>query len=90
MLFRRQMDIFAPPAPRPDAPVEPGQRRVFGGTPLHEAAEGVHGGEVVEARPGADGCPADGLNEVDLPGIAVVLEVQEARGMAPARPVGCR
>ena len=71
VLLRRQMDILAPTAPRPHAVVEPGEGGVLGLAPRHEAAESLQVGEVVVARPGADGGPAIGFDEVDGPGIAV-------------------
>ena len=54
ILLRRQMDVLAPPASRPDATLELGERIAFGLTPPHEAAEAVQRGEVVAAGQGTD------------------------------------
>src|ERR1039458_2614191 len=60
---------LAPTAPRPDAAVEPDQRRVPGLAAPHEAPEAVQVGEPVVTRPRADGGPAVLTNEVNSPGI---------------------
>jgi len=73
----RKSDVLASPAPRRDALLKPGERGLLRLASSHETAEGVEGGEVVEASPGADGGPAVGFDEVDGPGVSVVLEVSE-------------
>jgi hypothetical protein len=64
ILLRRQMDALASTCPGTHAVFKPGDRRVLGLTVRREAGRGVQGGEVVGARPGADGGPAVGLDEV--------------------------
>ena len=78
------LDIVAAPAPRLGAVLEPGECGVFRAAPPHEAAEAVQGGEVVAAGLGADARLAVVVDEVDCPGVAVQLEVEEDLGMPPA------
>lgn len=80
VLFRRQMDVLAPPAPLLDAVLEPGEVRILRLASSNEAAEAVQSGELEVARPGPDGGPAIVLDEVDRPGVAVVLEVEHDAG----------
>jgi len=74
------MDVLAPPSPRPDAVLEPGERRVFALAARQEGAEAVQCGELEVARLGADAGVAIGLYEVDSPSISVELEVEQDAG----------
>lgn len=77
ILLLRQVHVLAAPAPRPNAVIESGEGRIFGLATHHESAKVIQGREVVEARPGADAGAAVGLDEVDRPGVVVVLEVEQ-------------
>ena len=46
----------------------------------HEASEAVKGGEVLVAHPGAGAGRTVGLDEVQGPGVAVVLEIEQDAG----------
>jgi hypothetical protein len=74
------VDVLAAPPPRPDAVLEPRQRGVLGRTAGHERPEAVQGAEPVVARPGAYGRLAIIPDEVNMPGIDVMLEIEEETG----------
>jgi hypothetical protein len=60
--------------------VEPGKGGIFGLTAREERPEAVQRAELEIAHPGADVTAAVVLNELDVPRIAVALEVQENAG----------
>src|ERR1017187_8928898 len=64
-------------ATRSNAVVEPVEGSILRIAASHEAAESLHVGEVVIACPRADGGAAVGFDEVDRPGVAVMLEVEK-------------
>ena len=68
------------PTPRPDAVVKPVQGCIFRLAARQKGPEAVQCGEREVARPGADAATAVALYEVNVPTVAVVVEIEENAG----------
>lgn len=80
ILLISQVNVLASPRPRSDRMIETLQRGIFGLTACHERPEAVQRVELEIARSRAEAGAAVVLYEVNVPAVAVVVEVQQNAG----------